>query len=264
VERGNHLTSVKPFPISIASQTISSFAETSEETSPNKEGLLRELGFKGKFMGVGVDRIDYTKGIQERFQAIERFLEKYPVYQGQFTFVEFGAPSRTRIKEYRDLMTTVEAEADRINWRFQTKEWKPIVFLKKHHSHRDIEPFYREADLCLVTSLHDGMNLVAKEYIGAKENESGVLILSQFTGAARELRDALIVNPYDIEQMAESIRTALEMDSSEKIARMRRMRELIKERNIYLWAGNLISNLARIRLLSADAHSQTDFGKTDL
>ena len=262
VERGNHLTSVKPFPISIASQTLYPLADTSEKTSPSKEGLLRELGVHGKYLGVGVDRIDYTKGIKERFQAIERFLEKYPVYQGQFTFVELGAPSRTHIKEYRDLMTTVEAEADRINWRFETKEWRPIVFLKKHHSHREIEPFYREADLCLVTSLHDGMNLVAKEYIGAKENESGVLILSQFTGAARELRDALVVNPYDIEQMAEAIRTALEMDSSEKIARMRRMRELIKERNIYLWAGNLISNLAQIRLKPTDAHSQSGFEKT--
>ena len=214
------------------------------DTLELKDGRL----IQGKYLGVGVDRIDYTKGIKERFQAIERFLEKYPTYQGKFTFVELGAPSRTHIKEYRDLMTAVESEADRINWRFQTKEWKPIAFLKKHHSHQEIEPFYREADLCLVTSLHDGMNLVAKEYIGAQENESGVLILSKFTGAARELRDALIINPYDIEQMAETIRIALEMDSSEKKSRMKRMREMVKERNIYLWAGDLISSLAQIRL----------------
>jgi trehalose 6-phosphate synthase len=148
-------------------------------------------------------------------------------------------------------MTNVEAEADRINWRFQTKEWKPIVFLKKHHSHEEINPFYGTADLCLVTSLHDGMNLVAKEYIGAQEGEAGVLILSQFTGAARELRDALIINPYNIEQMADAIRTALEMDPAEKKARMHGMRETVKERNIYRWAGDLISSLAQIRPYSS-------------
>jgi len=156
-------------------------------------------------------------------------------------------------------MTTVEAEADRINWRFQTKEWKPIVFLKKHHSHRDIDPFYRTADLCLVTSLHDGMNLVAKEYIGAQETESGVLILSQFTGAARELRDALIVNPYNIDQVAEAIRAALEMDPQERIARMKRMREMVKDRNIYRWAADLISSLARIRIESSDPIANVEF-----
>ena len=203
---------------------------------------------KAKHLGVGVDRIDYTKGILERFRATERFLDKYPAYQGQFTFVELGAPSRTHIKDYHDLMGAVEAEADRINWRFKTKEWQPIVFLKKHHSHEEIGPFYQTADLCLVTSLHDGMNLVAKEYIGARNDEAGVLILSQFTGASRELRDALIVNPYDIEGMAEAIRMALEMEPQEQKSRMRRMRETLKNRNIYYWAADLIGALAQVRL----------------
>ncbi len=197
---------------------------------------------------MGVDRIDYTKGILERFKAIERFLDKYPAYQENFTFVELGAPSRTHIKEYHDLMAAVDVEVDRINWRFKTKEWQPIVFLKKHHSHEEIRPFYETADLCLVTSLHDGMNLVAKEYISARDDESGVLILSQFTGASRELRDALIVNPYDIEEMAEAIRAALEMDPAEQKARMRGMREILKNRNIYYWAADLITALARVRL----------------
>ena len=197
---------------------------------------------------MGVDRIDYTKGILERFKAIERFLEKYPAYQGGFTFVELGAPSRTHIKEYHDLIASVEMEADRINWRFKNKEWQPIVFLKKHHSHAEIKPFYETADLCLVTSLHDGMNLVAKEYVSAREDETGVLILSQFTGASRELRDALIVNPYSIEEMAEAIRTALEMDPAEQKARMRGMRETLRNRNIYYWAGDLIAALAQVRL----------------
>jgi trehalose 6-phosphate synthase len=197
---------------------------------------------------VGVDRLDYTKGILERFKAIERFLEKYPSYQGEFTFVELGAPSRTHIKEYHDLVATVEMEAERINWRFQAKEWKPIVLLKKHHSHEEIRPYYESADLCLVTSLHDGMNLVAKEFIGSREDEGGVLILSQFTGASRELWDALIVNPYDIEQMAEAIRTALEMEPAEQKARMQRMRGVLKDRNIYRWAADLIGALAQVRL----------------
>jgi trehalose 6-phosphate synthase len=251
VRRESHLTQVKPFPISIASPGYASPGPTPCSVPPGKEAIFRDLGVPGKFLAVGVDRIDYTKGVRERFLAVERFLEKYPAYQGEFIFVELGAPSRTHIKEYRDLMVAVEAEAERVNWRFQTGEWKPIVFLKKHHSHEEIQPFYQAADLCMVTSLHDGMNLVAKEYIGSQDQESGVLILSQFTGAARELRDALIVNPYDIEQMAEAIRTALEMEPAEKKARMQRMRATVRERNIYRWAGDLISSLGQIRLPSS-------------
>jgi trehalose 6-phosphate synthase len=248
VERGGHHTLVNPFPISIAFPGQSDASAASNATKPTKEGLLKELGIRGKRLGVGVDRIDYTKGILERFKAIERFMERYPAYQENFTFVELGAPSRTHIKEYHDLMAAVDVEVDRINWRFKTKEWQPIVFLKKHHSHEEIRPFYETADLCLVTSLHDGMNLVAKEYISARDDESGVLILSQFTGASRELRDALIVNPYDIEEMAEAIHAALEMDPAEQKARMRGMREILKNRNIYFWAAELITALARVRL----------------
>ena len=248
VERGGQTTFVKPFPISIAFSGQSNASASSDATKSDKESVLKDLGVKAKHFGVGVDRIDYTKGILERFRAIERFLEKYPAFQGEFTFVELGAPSRTIIKEYHDLIAAVEMEADRINWRFKTKEWQPIVFVKRHHSHEEIKPFYESADLCLVTSLHDGMNLVAKEYVGIRDDESGVLILSQFTGASRELRDALIVNPYDIEEMAEAIHTALEMSAVEQKARMRRMRETLKNRNIYYWAAELISALAQVRL----------------
>ena len=130
----------------------------------------------------------------------------------QFVFVQIGAPSRTHIKRYHDLLEEVKSEAERINRRFQTANWRPIVFLNRQHSHAEIERYYRAADLCLVTSLHDGMNLVAKEFLAARDDEDGVLVLSRFTGAARELRDALIVNPYDIDQTAAAIRMALEMD----------------------------------------------------
>jgi trehalose 6-phosphate synthase len=199
-------------------------------------------------MCVGVDRVDYTKGILERFLAIERFLEKYPAYQSQFTFVQIGAPSRSHLKRYHDLMVEVEGEANRINRRFQTDNWKPIVFLNRQHSHQEIQSYYRAADLCLVTSLHDGMNLVAKEFVASRNDESGVLILSCFTGAAHELRDALQINPYDVDQTAEAIRLALEMDPGEKKSRMQRMRKNVREHNVYRWAGSLIAELCELRL----------------
>jgi len=246
VTRAGHTTLVKPFPISVNFEQ--SFGTGFPEDWPLKGELLRGIGVQAEFLGVGVDRIDYTKGIPERFRAIERFFEKYPQYLGRFTFVELGAPSRTHIKKYRDLMAEIEESVDKINWRFQTKTWKPIVFLKAHHTHEAIAPWYRASDLCMVTSLHDGMNLVAKEFVSARDDEDGVLILSQFTGASRELKDALVVNPYDIEQMADAICLALRMPLEERLDRMGRMRANVRDYNIYRWAGKLIAELARLRL----------------
>ena len=254
VTRGGHSTLIKPFPISVSFELPS--GAPASETWPTKEDLLRRLGVDVEYLGVGVDRIDYTKGIPERFRAIERFFEKYPEYLGRFTFVELGAPSRTHIKKYRDLMTEIEEAVEKINWRFQTKTWKPIVFLKAHHTHEAIGPYYRASDLCMVTSLHDGMNLVAKEFVAARDDEDGVLILSQFTGASRELLDAVIVNPYDIEQMADAIRLSLGMPPAERRDRMGRMRETLLEYNIYRWAGKLIAGLARLRLADGTSTSE--------
>jgi trehalose 6-phosphate synthase len=203
---------------------------------------------EASLLGVGVDRVDYTKGIVERFRGIERFLELHPSYQRRFTFVEMGAPSRTDIPRYRQFLEEVSAEAERINTRFQSGRWKPIVFLKRHHSHEEIERFFRAASLCLVTSLHDGMNLVAKEFIATRDDNKGVLILSTFTGAAHELTDALLVNPYDIDQMANAIYQALEFDESEQVARMSRMRSIVREQNVFRWAARLISDLVEIRV----------------
>jgi trehalose-6-phosphate synthase len=247
VQRHGHLTMVRPFPISV------DFADAGGETAPEppyveRSALLKALGIEAAFLGVGVDRLDYTKGILERFLAIERFLEKYPRYQGQFTFIQIGAPSRSHIKRYHDLQAEVEAEADRINWRFRLDRWKPIVLLNWQHSHKEIQAYYRAADLCLVTALHDGMNLVAKEFVAARSDERGVLILSCFTGAARELTDALQVNPYDIDQTAEAIHAALEMEPEEKQLRLQRMRKIVRERNVYHWAGTLIADLCELRL----------------
>jgi len=252
VQRLDHRTTVRPFPISV--EFADATANRSRESAPRESSyeergaLLKALGVEAALMGVGVDRMDYTKGILERFLAVERFLEKYPRYQGVFTFVQIGAPSRTHIKRYHDLQAELEAEADRINWRFQANQWKPIVLLNRQHSHKEIQPYYRAADLCLVTSLHDGMNLVAKEFVATREDERGVLILSCFTGAARELRDALQINPYDIDQTAEAIRAALEMQPEEKQMRMQRMRKLVREHNVYRWAGSLIGELCEVRL----------------
>jgi alpha,alpha-trehalose-phosphate synthase [UDP-forming] len=252
VIKSGHTTVVKPFPISVA------FPDAFQDVLPedpalDRAALLKELGIKAKYLAVGVERMDYTKGVLERFRGIERFLEMFPQYLGEFVYVQIGAPSRTHIKRYHDFLAEVDAEAERINWKFKRRDYKPIVFLKKHHSHQEIMPFYSLSDLCLVTSLHDGMNLVAKEFVAARSDESGVLVLSKFAGASREMRDALIVNPYDAEQMAEAIHQALEMDPDEKSARMRRMRETIRENNIYRWAGNLITELSNVRLPSMPA-----------
>ena len=263
IDREDHRTFVKPFPISVAfdeTPTVSP-AGGPQSLYTDRVALLRELGVDALFVGVGVERVDYTKGIKERFQAIERLMEKRPEYQGKFTFVQIGAPSRTHIKRYHDLLGEVEAEAERINWRFQTGKWRPIVYLKRQHSHKEILRYYRTADLCMVTALHDGMNLVAKEFVAARDDEQGALILSQFTGAARELRDALIVNPYDVEKVANAIHLALVMQPEERRARMQRMRRIVKENNVYRWAGNLITELSEIRLdLPQPAEVSTGLG----
>jgi alpha,alpha-trehalose-phosphate synthase [UDP-forming] len=248
VNRRDHVTAVLPFPISVAFGAANVDQTQMVEPAVERESLFRQLGVDASLMGLGVDRIDYTKGIVERFRGIERFLERYPFYRGKLTFVQIGAPSRIEIKRYQDLMLEVEAEADRINERLRKGEWKPIVLLERQHSHEEIIPYYRAANFCLVTSLHDGMNLVAKEFVASRVDQDGVLILSRFAGASQELRDALVVNPYDTEELAQAIHTALEMPADERHARMRHMREQVQEHNVYRWAGDLIGELTGIRL----------------
>jgi trehalose 6-phosphate synthase len=240
VIRGQRMTYVKPFPISVAPEMVD------EPPATSREELLRELGISTEFLGVGVERVDYTKGLPERFRAIERFFERYPEYRELLVFVQLAAPSRTGIKRYQDLQLEVEATVAEINGRLQSKTWRPILYLNRHYDHHEIWPYYRHGDFCMVTSLHDGMNLVAKEFVSVRDDDNGVLILSRFTGAARELTDALLVNPYDIDQMAEAIRTALEMPREERRARMARMRQVVQEHNIYRWAGLLLAELSRI------------------
>jgi len=244
VDCGGRRTLVKPFPIGIAPSRKA--PENGKEREARPE-VMKRLGVEAQWLGVGVDRIDYTKGISERFRAIERFLEKYPDYRAKLVFAELAAPSRTSIKRYHDLGAELEAEVEQINQRFQTKSWKPILFLKEHHNREEIDLFYRAADFCLITSLHDGMNLVGKEFVGSRSDEQGVLILSRFAGASRELRDALLVNPYDVDEVAEAIREAVEMKPEEQKTRMVQMRAVLDEHNVYRWAADITAEMDRIR-----------------
>ena len=243
VKMAGRTTFVKPFPISIAF-TLKDYDIYAPKIKP--EQLLNEYGLSAQLLGIGVDRIDYTKGIVEKFLAIERFLEKNPSYVGKFTFVQVGAPSRTLIKSYADTVSAVENEALRINQRFKAKNWKAILLLKRHHSHEEITPFYASADFCMVTSLHDGMNLVAKEFVASRSQNDGSLILSRFAGASQELQGAIIINPYDTEKCADAIKSALEMPKEEQTQRMVQMRMVIVRHNIFSWASTLLRTMATI------------------
>jgi trehalose-6-phosphate synthase len=248
VNRQGHVTRVRPYPISVAFPENSHGVDQSPSPGAERAALCAEMSIEASLLGVGVDRVDYTKGILERFRGLERFFELNPAYQQRFTFVQIGAPSRTDIERYKNFLAEVSGEVERVNSRFQTSRWKPLVLLRKHHSHEEIARFFRAASFCMVTSLHDGMNLVSKEFVASREDERGTLILSTFTGAARELSDALLVNPYDVSQLADSIHRALEMSEEEQSTRMQRMRHNVREHNIYRWAAHLLSDLTEIRI----------------
>jgi trehalose 6-phosphate synthase len=256
VNRQGHVTRVRPYPISVASPQPGNESQPVRSSGEERGALCAELGIEASLLAVGVDRLDYTKGIIERFRGIERFLEMNPVYLRRFSLVQIGAPSRTDIPRYKQFLDEVIAEADRINSRFGVGRWRPIIPLLRHHSHQEIARFYRAASLCLVTSLHDGMNLVAKEFIAARDDEQGVLILSSFTGAAHELTDALLVNPYDIQQLADAIHQALDMSSEQQAVRMVHLRKTIHEYNIYRWAANLLSDLTEIRIEAPEGKNE--------
>jgi trehalose 6-phosphate synthase len=198
-------------------------------------------------VGVGVERLDYTKGILERFLAVERLLELQPEWVGGFSFIQIAAPSRSKIDQYQQLTQQVIALAERINKRFGREGYCPIVLKIEHHDPQEVATYYRGADFCIVSSLHDGMNLVAKEFVAARDDEQGVLILSRFTGAAIELPEALIINPYNIDQFAAALHLALTMPPTEQRARMRSMRGIVQEFNVYRWAGRMLMDAARMR-----------------
>jgi trehalose 6-phosphate synthase len=243
--REKHISAVRPYPVSVALEGGKPERKTPR---PSREELLKEFGLCCETLIVGVDRMDYTKGIVERLMALDKLLEEHPFYLERLTMVQIAAPSRSRIPSYVNLRHQVEETVERINQRYQTASWKPILLIERQCSHADVDLWYRAADLCLVTSLHDGMNLVAKEYVAARDDEDGVLVLSKFAGAATELLDALIVNPYDVEGVAEAIHQGLEMDRDERRMRMQRMRQYVMDHNIYRWAASILGDLRDLRM----------------
>ncbi|MGQ0641095.1 MAG: alpha,alpha-trehalose-phosphate synthase (UDP-forming) [Gemmatimonadaceae bacterium] len=239
------VTRVRSYPISIAWPDDDSQWPSIADC---RRHLMQKLALGADAeIAVGVDRLDYTKGIEERFLAVERLLESHPEHIGRFAFLQLAAPSRTAIEEYERANERVVHVAERINERFRKGSYQPIHLVLKHHEHDEINVAYRGADCCYVSSLHDGMNLVAKEFIAARSDEQGVLILSQFTGAARELADALIVNPYDLEQASAALHTALTMSAREQRERMRALRAHVRQYNVFRWAGRMLMDAAAVR-----------------
>lgn len=239
-------TLVRPYPISL--EWPVRWVETAPDPEECRARVWKELGLKqDALLGLGIDRLDYTKGVEERLSAVEMLLERFPQYRGRFTFVQLAEPSRTKIARYRELNEAVERLAERINGRFGTADYRPIVLLRSHHEPPEVFRYYRAADFCYVSSLHDGMNLVAKEYVAARTDLRGVLVLSEFTGAAQELTEALIVNPYDLLKSSDAMAAALAMPEEEQHDRMQSMRSMIGQFNVYRWAGKMLVDAAHLR-----------------
>ncbi len=241
VRRGN-TTVVEPFPISVDFEGISAQA-AAPEVAQEMAALQDELNLKGKILGVGMDRLDYTKGIPERLLALDRFLEDNPAYRGKVVLVQAGMPSRTKIDTYRQIDRRIEKLMQDINEKYATADWRPVVPLTRQLSHVTLNALRRLAHFCIVSSLHDGMNLVAKEYAAARADGDGVLILSRFTGAAEELGEALLINPFATGAFAAAIRQAVEMPEPERRRRMRSLRQAVAGNNIYRWGGDMVARL---------------------
>jgi alpha,alpha-trehalose-phosphate synthase [UDP-forming] len=244
VTRGGKVTIVRPFPISIDFDDHEATAR-SDEVEKEVERWTLQLGLAGEALGIGIDRIDYTKGIPERLQALDRFLEKNPHWRERLIFVQIGVPSRMHVRAYQLLDDEVDNLVEQINWKWSTDSWKPIVYLKQQFGPIQMMALHRLANFCVVNSLDDGMNLVAKEFVASRFDDDGVLILSRFTGAARELTDAVLVNPFAIDEMAGALKQALEMPQDERRKRMQKLRAMVEENNIYRWAGKYLSTLLK-------------------
>lgn len=247
VTYGGKMTSVHRYPISIEWPPAEALTRKPLQQCRGDIRTRHDLP-PDALVGIGVDRLDYTKGIVERFLAIERLLELHPEWIGKFSFIQIAAPSRSVIEQYQKFEVHVRALASRINNKFARGDYLPIILLVEHHEPEQVAEYYRGSDLCYVSSLHDGMNLVAKEFVACRDDERGVLILSQFTGASRELPEALVVNPYDIDQSADALQAALTMPEAEQRDRIRLMRALIREFNVYRWAGRMLLDAAGMRV----------------
>lgn len=242
---GGHTTRIRAFPISIDFEDISRQAG-SAKTRKAAAAFRRKHKLTDKMIiGVGADRLDYTKGVPDRLDAVDRLLERHPQYQGRFVFVQAGVPSRTQLEEYRLVNEEVSRKVAALNAKYRMGKWQPVIFLREHVPLAELLGIYRLARFLVVSSLHDGMNLVAKEFVASKVNNDGVLLLSRFTGAARELREAVIVNPFAPDDMAEKMRAAIEMPPDEMRRRMTLLRTQVRDHNIYRWAADIIKKLSK-------------------
>ncbi|MFO0937633.1 MAG: trehalose-6-phosphate synthase [Gemmataceae bacterium] len=244
VQRQGSLTDVRPHPISVDPELAQEYLGPEWERRARQIRKRYRLG--DRLLLVGVDRVDYTKGIPERLRAVDKLLETQPEWIRKFHFLQIGAPSRTHLAAYSNLNDEVEQLVETINWKYGSGDWKPVIFLNEHFNANDLFVFYRMALGCVVSSLHDGMNLVAKEFITAREDEKGVLVLSEFAGAARELPEAVLVNPFNVEQMAAAYQTVLTMSCEEQRRRMKKLRAQVDDNNIYRWAGMLLSEIGKL------------------
>ncbi len=245
VNKNGKKTLVRSFPISIDFEQIAAEASAKSIDAEIKQ-LKEKFGIGSEIIAVSTDRIDYTKGLLEKLIGIERFLEKYPEYQGRFVFIQFGSLSRIHLDVYKKLNDELNSLVERINWKFASDNWKPIILVRKYFSNQEIYALYRMANLCLVSSLHDGMNLVSKEYIAAAPDDRGMLTLSRFTGAARELTEAITFNPFDPEELADAIKQTISLPENERRSRMDKLKALVRENNIYAWSAKIIQSLLRL------------------
>lgn len=243
---GGHETHVRAYPISIEWPPAALIDQKS--VAECRASVRARFGLDDKVrLGVGIERFDYTKGILDRMCAVDAFLSRHPEWKGRFTFLQVAAPTRSRLSAYRHLQDEARDLANEINARHGTATYKPILLVVRHHEPDEVFELFRAADLCIVSSLHDGMNLVAKEFVAARDDERGVLILSSFAGASRELSEALIVNPYDVSAVADAIDRALHMSDGEQRERLRLMRDIVRGRNVYRWAGQMLVDASQLR-----------------
>ena len=259
--RGGHCTLVRPFPIGIDFDEHADLAE-SDSVGMHMRRWKQELSLRGKLVGIGIDRLDYTKGIPERLRFLDRLLDRHPGYRGKLVFVQIAVPSRSTLPAYQQIEREVDALAAQINLRWGTASWRPVILLKRHYTQPEMIALHRLAQFCVVSALHDGMNLVAKEFVASRVDEDGVLVLSKFAGAARELKEALQINPFSIDEGAEAYHAALQMHADERCRRMRKMREAIEQNNVYRWAGKFLSQLAKIEFPESAEHERADFMST--
>jgi trehalose-6-phosphate synthase len=252
ITRHGHVTRVRPFPISIDFDEDSRLAQSAPVKESMRRWHERLPGLRGRKIGASIERLDYSKGIPQRLHGLEHFFEQHPEWREKLCFVQIAVPSRDHLASYQAEQAAVDRAASRLNQRFGTETWQPVYLLKEHHGPKDMMALHRLADFFMVNSLHDGMNLVAKEFVASRDDESGVLILSKFTGASRELTQALGINPYAIEEIAEAMHSALTMTPRRQQRRMRLMREQVAHQNVYRWAGRLLMTMFRMEPLDDD------------